>query len=234
MILIKWALDKCFNNKYNKNHEYWENYIYGNSYHTLGIQVIKREDRRNMRLCKQLLHKSICICPICFTTNKNMIYNPEKETWYCIYCYRTLKKKRRLITIKDPRLQKIRNNLMLLLLKWKSRQWNQLHDIYAKIRFDENRNVRDLSDNEQQQVKDLRKRMNEIDRIVNHSICKCTTCSQTDKDMYYNPFTARWYCVECVINYSETYFKYHRDLSKKPWDVDEDEMEFLKSFTYSG
>lgn len=49
-----------------------------------------------------------------------------------------------------------------------------------------------------------------------------------------NPFSETWYCVECVKNYSEAYLKYQKDLSKKPWDVDDYEMEFLKSFTYSG
>jgi len=166
-----------------------------------------------------------------------MIYYPEKETWYCIYCYRTLKKQRRLITIKDPLLQKIRNNLRLLLLKWKSNLWNQLWTEQEKIDRDANgktRKIESFSPEEKVKFKMIRAQMREIDRIVNYSICKCTTCSQTDKDMYYHPYTARWYCVECVINYSETYFEYHRDLSKRPWDVDEDEMEFLKSFTYSG
>ena len=49
--------------------------------------------------------------------------------------------------------------------------------------------------------------------------------------MYYNPFTAQWFCVECVQNYIEGFLEYQRD---KPWDVDKYEMEFLKSFTSSG
>ncbi len=84
-----------------------------------------------------------------------------------------------------------------LLLKWKSTQWHQLCDVYENIQFDENRNVRDLSEKEQHRVKGLRMKMNEIDLIANHSICKCSVCSASDRDMTYNPIRERWYCVNC-------------------------------------
>lgn len=106
-------------------------------------------------------------------------------------------KKKRTIAIRDPKLQKIRNNLRKLLLKWKSIEWNQLCDIYEKIQFDVNDNVRDLSEKEQQQVRDLRMKMKEINLIASHSICKCSLCSASDRDMTYNPVRERWYCVNC-------------------------------------
>jgi len=114
-------------------------------------------------------------------------------------------KKKKTIILKDPQLQKIRNNLRILWIRWKSRQWNQLHDIYDKIHFDENRNIRDLDTEERQQVKDLRSRMNELDHIVNYSICKCTVCSASDKDMTYNPEQHRWFCVDCYQQLQEGY-----------------------------
>ena len=106
-------------------------------------------------------------------------------------------KKKRTIAIRDPKLQKIRNNLRKLLLKWKSIEWNQLCDIYEKIQFDVNDNVRDLSEKEQQQVRDLRMKMKEINLIASHSICKCALCSASERDMTYNPVRKRWYCVDC-------------------------------------
>ena len=121
-------------------------------------------------------------------------------------------KKKRTIAIRDPKLQKIRNNLRKLLLKWKSIEWNQLCDIYEKIQFDVNDNVRDLSEKEQQQVRDLRMKMKEINLIAIHSICKCSLCSASDRDMTYNPVRERWYCVNC-------YQKLQRDFKGKEESV---------------
>jgi hypothetical protein len=33
-----------------------------------------------------LISKSICSCPLCTNTNRDMIYIPDHETWYCIEC----------------------------------------------------------------------------------------------------------------------------------------------------
>jgi len=32
------------------------------------------------------LNKSICVCPLCTSEDKDMVYIPENETWYCIEC----------------------------------------------------------------------------------------------------------------------------------------------------
>ena len=29
---------------------------------------------------------SICVCPLCTSEDKDMVYIPENETWYCIEC----------------------------------------------------------------------------------------------------------------------------------------------------
>lgn len=106
-------------------------------------------------------------------------------------------KKKKTIIIKAPQLQKIRNNLRLILIKWGQKQWFQLHREYQKIRFDENSILRDLDSNEREQVRKLRSQMAKIDHTVDHSICKCTVCSASDKDMTYNPEQKRWFCVDC-------------------------------------
>jgi len=33
-----------------------------------------------------LLNKSICVCPLCTQNNKDMVYIPLHETWYCVEC----------------------------------------------------------------------------------------------------------------------------------------------------
>jgi len=114
-------------------------------------------------------------------------------------------KKKKTIIIKDPRLRRVRNNFRILLIKWKSKQWNQLNDAYTKIQFDKNHYVRKLSVKERQRVKSLRGQMNRLDWIVNHSICKCTVCSASDKDMTYNPAQERWFCVDCYQQLQQDY-----------------------------
>ncbi len=32
------------------------------------------------------LNNSICVCPLCTRADKDMIYIPKHETWYCIEC----------------------------------------------------------------------------------------------------------------------------------------------------
>jgi len=38
------------------------------------------------------LRVSILLCPVCFQTDKDMTYNPVRNTWYCTECYGVLKK----------------------------------------------------------------------------------------------------------------------------------------------
>lgn len=34
------------------------------------------------------LRASICKCPSCFRSDRDMIYNPKSKEWYCLKCYR--------------------------------------------------------------------------------------------------------------------------------------------------
>ncbi|MHA1192793.1 MAG: hypothetical protein ACTSP9_10920 [Promethearchaeota archaeon] len=37
------------------------------------------------------MRESILLCPACFQSDKDMIYNPVREEWYCVECYGILK-----------------------------------------------------------------------------------------------------------------------------------------------
>ena len=37
-------------------------------------------------ILSRALNKSICVCPLCTSDDKDMVYIPEHETWYCIEC----------------------------------------------------------------------------------------------------------------------------------------------------
>lgn len=42
-------------------------------------------------MIESALRSSILLCPACLKTDKDMIYNPVRKTWYCIECYKTLR-----------------------------------------------------------------------------------------------------------------------------------------------
>ena len=109
-------------------------------------------------------------------------------------------RKKRTITIKNSRLQKVRNNLRIILINRAQDLWLQLNKEQKKIDRDANgnpRRIETLSQEEKEKFENIRAEVRQIDDIINHSICKCSLCSASDKDMTYNPVRERWYCVDC-------------------------------------
>ena len=51
----------------------------------------------------------------------------------------------------------------------------------------------------------IRAKIREIKYSLNHSICKCTVCSASDKDMTYNPVDKRWFYVDCYQQLQQDY-----------------------------
>jgi len=86
-------------------------------------------------------------------------------------------KKKRTISIKNPRLKKIRNNLRFALIEAVQNEKSKLY----QRRFTSKSGGREQ----------------ELNNLVQNSICKCRRCVATDKDMTYNPIDGAWYCVDC-------------------------------------
>ena len=117
-------------------------------------------------------------------------------------------KKKRTIIIKDPQLQKIRNNLRMLLIKWGSKTWNHLFDECDRIEHNEHRKIKhlhELTNEEKRQIDTIRREMKEIRSAIDNSICICTRCSAPDKDMFFNPVKKEWFCVNCAKELHEYY-----------------------------
>ena len=117
-------------------------------------------------------------------------------------------KKKRTICIKDPKLCKIRDNFRDLWLAWGSKLWTQLHDKYVKIHYDRNRRPRhpnEYSEEEKENVKQLKAKMNELQNFESASICMCTVCNKGDRDMTFNPVDGEWYCAECYDENKDFY-----------------------------
>ena len=41
---------------------------------------------------EKALNNSICKCPSCFSSNRDMVFNPVLKQWFCISCYNANKK----------------------------------------------------------------------------------------------------------------------------------------------
>ncbi|MEJ2248590.1 MAG: hypothetical protein P8Y70_13195 [Candidatus Lokiarchaeota archaeon] len=46
-----------------------------------------RENHEKWWELERLIRKSICQCPVCKRSDKNMTYNPYYDTWFCNDCY---------------------------------------------------------------------------------------------------------------------------------------------------
>jgi ribosomal protein L37AE/L43A len=57
-----------------------------------------RAQKKYQRLSKEYdqleiaLRASICVCPSCFSSKKDMTFNPNTKMWYCTSCYKTMQK----------------------------------------------------------------------------------------------------------------------------------------------
>lgn len=54
------------------------------------------ERNKELGTQKQLLDRqvnaSIIFCPVCFKSDRDMTYNPVRETWFCTECYTKLQR----------------------------------------------------------------------------------------------------------------------------------------------
>lgn len=63
--------------------------------------------------------------------------------------------------------------------------------------------------------------------MLKGSICECAYCGNWKRDMV---FTGGWVCVKCVMNFKEIYQELIEGFRERPLDVEDHEINFLKSF----
>ena len=102
----------------------------------------------------------------------------------------------RTISIKDPRLQKVRNNLRLIILKACSKKRSEIRDQKHKLTHDKDGNYIKLDDGAHEIIQDLTDKWWEIERPLRASIVKCAGCGKHDRDMTYHRKSRTWYCVQ--------------------------------------
>ena len=102
----------------------------------------------------------------------------------------------RTISIKNPKLQKIRNNLRLIILKECSKRKTEIMDQKRRLRFDKNGKYIRSSEETNIILQGLTKKWWDIERPLRASIIKCPICSKHNKDMTYLRKTKTWFCVD--------------------------------------
>ncbi|MBA7639803.1 hypothetical protein ES703_47463 [subsurface metagenome] len=103
----------------------------------------------------------------------------------------------RTISIKDSKLQKIRNNLRLIILNACSGRKSEISDQKYNLKHDKNGNFISPNEDTMKILQGLTNKWWEIERPLRASIVKCATCGKHNKDMTYHRKSRSWYCVDC-------------------------------------
>ena len=115
------------------------------------------------------------------------------------------KKEKRLITLKDPRLRKIRTELRNLLCK--------AFELHSLRFFEEMESVRrdESLDYAEKKEKNLKIHF-ESEKLKHHfsrSVVHCKLCGRRDLDLIYNPVLNAWYCESCYTFNQRCQHKLH-------------------------
>lgn len=138
---------------------------------------------------------------------------------------------KRAIIIKSPRLQKVRNNLRIILMKAVTQKLIELLHERKKIEVTTDgvyRSTRDFSPDELKQFRHLQDQENILSDLANRSICTCIACGSPDRDMVYNKAYDAWYCTECYgmeRDYAKELRQKRARLGGKPKDNEEKAVE---------
>ncbi len=103
--------------------------------------------------------------------------------------------KKRTISIKDPRLQRIRNSLQYIISEAIIKERGELIRENSKLNLDDHR----------EQIKILSDKRDKLDTAWKKSICVCSICGSRTSDMTFNPDAESWYCVKCYQGRHEFY-----------------------------
>ncbi|MFW9987641.1 MAG: hypothetical protein ACFFC3_03215 [Candidatus Odinarchaeota archaeon] len=103
----------------------------------------------------------------------------------------------RTISIRNLKLQKIRNNLRQIILIECSKRKSEITDQKHDLRFDKDGKYLRPDEETHKILQGLTDKWWDIERPLRASIVKCATCGASDKDMTYHRKSRSWYCVDC-------------------------------------
>lgn len=111
-------------------------------------------------------------------------------------------KKKCTISIKDPRLKKVRYELRMLLQLAKSERIKDILDKEGELQEAKGFWDRGHSNFKilHKEVQKLSSQENDLSYAYSSSIAFCPVCQEMDKDMTFNPVSGKWFCTECYTS----------------------------------
>jgi len=107
-------------------------------------------------------------------------------------------KKFRKIEIKNPKLQKIRNEFRKLIFIASKENEQEIEDKKWAITTTPNGSLREgITDKDWEEVGKLNGQYWAIESPLRRSIVECNICHELESDRIYYPETGEWYCPEC-------------------------------------
>ncbi len=119
-------------------------------------------------------------------------------------------KHKKTIKIKDPQLRRLRNNLRLVFIRFALDQKSRLREELKNVWWDKNGNSAEYNETNVGVSRRPVRKMYEIDKILDKSICLCPVCQKSDQDMIFNPVTKVWFCVDCY-ELNREYYRHTKD-----------------------
>lgn len=108
-------------------------------------------------------------------------------------------KQKRTISIRDPKLRRIRDQLRVLLLEVLKSKSIKISNKKEKLRNSEGFWNERSSEFKKlhEKIQGLSSQRSDLRYAFHNSIVFCPVCRKINKDMTYNPVSRVWFCVEC-------------------------------------
>ena len=103
----------------------------------------------------------------------------------------------RTISVKDPRLRKIRNNIRLIILNEASRRRSEIRDQKHDLTHGEDGKLVRTTLETDEILQDLTDKWWDIERPLRASVVKCAGCNNNNRDVMYHRKSRSWFCVRC-------------------------------------
>jgi len=141
-------------------------------------------------------------------------------------------KDKRIISVKNPKLRKIRDSLRELLFQASSAEWNRIYNEMKEIDANEEGDsipMDELAPSQLKRFRELQDLKNKNREVARRSICMCYNCGKPNQDMYYNRPYRTWFCVGCVDFLKTAHIKMEVKKARGEYTCDPDD-EFGQSF----
>jgi hypothetical protein len=117
-------------------------------------------------------------------------------------------KKQKSIIIKNPRIQRFRNNLRLLIRLAVYDEVDILRDEIRKLdHIGKYSNGKFPTEEEKKKSRILKEKESILWSNIHKSICYCRVCKEYDNNMIFFPHFNEWFCIDCYNTHYESWME---------------------------